>query len=1033
MSGKMKKFSVSLLAFALSASIGVGSSLASQTNDPNNIMQPKIEAFTNNAVLKDFTVTKGSQLSLTQLRSITGKTALEWNWTGGSSIVFHRNYYVPTDEESRQAWGRKATPLFSFFIYNETPIDDYLVVDLGQGVTAYNSGDAGLRVKLNFKGWRAVGVSLNNDMEYREMLGAGAAGGTSDGSGVGGDGPAFSLARGIGSRVDSIRFTAPSAVKKGRFFIDHIMLSVDDARYQWSDYHVKTRMTEPEVTYKYSKLAKSSPEALQRDLNQVENRFRDFLLNENDPRFKENINFSELQKKFNSFEIHKNAEGVITGRHVLTGKQKDRYQADHMRPEDKKLFDEYIDLADYSTLMYNISRAYSKTTDNKKRQALANMYILLTEHLIDQGFAKGSGLITTHHWGYSSRWWYLSAFLMRDVLANAGLQKPIYDALLWYSREFKESFDMALTPDSSNLDYYNTLARQHLALLFLENNEKERARLVASFATYVSGSLSQNVPGTRDGLRPDGTAWRHYGNYPGYSFPAFPNMAALAYLFSGTVFAIKDDAYRNLKKALVSAWIYSNPNTGIGLSGRHPFATESLNTIVDSYRWLALANKGGVDTELAGIYLNIAGKTAKDSNVIFKRQISPAPLPQGFWAFNGGAFGIHRFNDKMVTLKTYNSNVWSSEIYFEENRYGRYQSNGSAQILSHKNPKLQGFVEEGWDWNRLPGVTSIHLPLSKLNSPITHTLMLRGETPYNGTSSLQQKYGMMASHLLSPSGLERFDSRFTAKKTVLAGGDHLIMVGTDIRSSNNNKDVETTLFQLSNESSGNAMLNGKTISSATPISFKTGDWLIDGDGNGYLVTNAPLGYAVKQKQKSIQGEPDVRYVGMERKATEGVFSSAWLDHSQQGNNANYEYLVVLDATPAKMQNLANDFRNGKKPYEFSAQSNAHIVKDHLTQVNGYAFYQSGNITDDLVKSVNMPAIVMTKQEANTLTVSGVTTNLNIDNGKRPKPLFVKVTLNGAWKVKQANPKVQVKASGSTTDLIFSSYFGLPEEIILQQE
>ncbi|RZN55132.1 hypothetical protein EIG78_11255 [Avibacterium paragallinarum] len=170
-------------------------------------------------MLKDFTVGKGSQLSLSSLRSITGKTSLEWNWQAGSSIVFHRDYYVPTDAESFQALGRKATPLFSFFIYNETPIDDYLVVDLGQGVTAYNSGDAGLRVKLNFKGWRAIGVSLNNDMEYREMAGAGTAGGTQDGSGTGGDGPAFSLARGIGSNIDSVRFTAPSAVKKGRFFM----------------------------------------------------------------------------------------------------------------------------------------------------------------------------------------------------------------------------------------------------------------------------------------------------------------------------------------------------------------------------------------------------------------------------------------------------------------------------------------------------------------------------------------------------------------------------------------------------------------------------------------------------------------------------------------------------------------------------------------------------------------------------------------------------------------------------------------------
>ncbi len=115
MLGKMKKSRLSVLALALSAALAAGSSIAKDTNDPHQIMQAKIEPFVTSAVLKDFTVGKGSQLSLSSLRSITGKTSLEWNWQAGSSIVFHRDYYVPTDAESFQALGRKATPLFSFF------------------------------------------------------------------------------------------------------------------------------------------------------------------------------------------------------------------------------------------------------------------------------------------------------------------------------------------------------------------------------------------------------------------------------------------------------------------------------------------------------------------------------------------------------------------------------------------------------------------------------------------------------------------------------------------------------------------------------------------------------------------------------------------------------------------------------------------------------------------------------------------------------------------------------------------------------
>ncbi|TBL26999.1 hypothetical protein EYY80_40905, partial [Klebsiella oxytoca] len=84
------------------------------------------------------------------------------------------------------------------------------------------------------------------------------------------------------------------------------------------------------------------------------------------------------------------------------------------------------------------------------------------------------------------------------------------------------------------------------------------------------------------------------------------------------------------------------------------------------------------DKQVASIYLEISGKSRNESPTIFGEEITPASLPQGFYAFNGGAFGIHRWQDKMVKLKAYNTNVWSSEIYNKDNRYGRYQSHGVA-------------------------------------------------------------------------------------------------------------------------------------------------------------------------------------------------------------------------------------------------------------------------------------------------------------------------------------------------------------------
>ncbi|MGR6439769.1 chondroitinase family polysaccharide lyase [Proteus mirabilis] len=173
------------------------------------------------------------------------------------------------------------------------------------------------------------------------------------------------------------------------------------------------------------------------------------------------------------------------------------YQPEQLNSQDKQLFDNYVILGNYTTLMFNISRAYVLEKDPTQKEQLKQMYLLMTKHLLNKGFVKGSALVTTHHWGYSSRWWYISTLLMADALKEANLQTEVYDSLLWYSREFKSSFDMKVGANSSDLDYFNTLSRQHLALLLLEPDDQKRINLVNSFSHYITGALTQVPPGVK--------------------------------------------------------------------------------------------------------------------------------------------------------------------------------------------------------------------------------------------------------------------------------------------------------------------------------------------------------------------------------------------------------------------------------------------------------------------------------------------------------------------------------------------------------
>ena len=992
----------------------------------NNIMQSRIIAFIDDKIPDTVHAGTGSTLTISDKRYVIGSQSLRWDWQGGSTMTVIDPIHLVTDNEALKAWGRRATQVLSFWIYNENPVDDVLLVSLGRGLNGHMPADAGFEVNMNFSGWRAVGVSLQNDIQGGEMEGLGIIDrGDDEGMGM------ISQPGGIKPDMDSIRFTAPSSADSGTFYIDRIMLSVDDARYQWSDDHVKTRITVPEIDFALPEQLPQPTEqelmgvrAIQQALTQV------FVSATDETGLKKINDKDQLRQMFSDLNIEKDDDGTIRGRHILSAFQKVIYQHEHLKEEDKVLVNQYVLLADYSSLMLNIARQWNILEAGAEKDQFRAMYLLMVEHLMDQGFADGSGLVTTHHWGYGSRWWYISAMMMSDVLAEAGFRQAIYDGLVWYSREFAASFSMETGKESSNLDYYNTLARQHLALLLLNPDPAEQVALLNKFSIFFNQSLAQTPPGYYDGLRPDGTAWRHDGNYPGYSFPAFNGAAQVVYMLKDSPFAVSAEGRANLKRAMMAAWIYSNPSVGLGLAGRHPFRPYGVDHFQESFKWLALTGNpdtgAELDEELASAYLQVTGLTARDSRGIFGKTIEPMALPEGHWTFNGGAFGIHRYNDKMVTLKAYNKDVWSSEIYFRDNRYGRYQSHGAVQIKPYGDQTEYGFTQEGWDWNRNPGATTIHLPLEQLNSPITHTLMLRGSERFSGSSNLEGRYGLFAFKHKAPGHLERFDGSFVARKSTMAIDDRLIMLGSDINNHTAEYPTETTLFQHGiTEKSADIWVNGNRVEEFPfQATLKAGDWLIDGHDNGYYIIQGDEVNVRRQHQTSLHDKT--------MQTTEGNFSVAWINHGSAPDDGEYEYLVMMDTTPEAMAKLAADMRVGKKPYEvLRKDGNAHIIKDNATQVMGYVAFSSGTFDEGLVSSISREAMVMTRPESDTeVTVSAVTTDLGLTKETMPAVIDIAVMIKGVWEAAEASDKVKVTSNGDHTNLIFSSYFGIPAEVKL---
>ncbi len=920
--------------------------------------------------------TGGSVVELTGRHYINGSQSLRWSWNGAAELVFDRAIPFVSDQKASDELKRGALCVFSFWVYNEHAMPGAkLRVDFGQA-------DCGFDFGLDFTGWRTCSVAFTRDMQGTPKEG-----------------------------MRGLRIKAPDNAAAGEVFIDRIILAnVDDIRYQWPDAQVPfvagTDAAPMELT-PVPVAAKSTP-AEDAAVELVERRFEAGLIPE------EPVSTTEveaIEEQFRALEISEQ-DGSMHGRHVLMMRRLLHDRQDSVYPrklskEDELLLNQYVEMREYTDLMQRVAEAYrSRPPSNPEAEKLRAIFILMSQHLLDQGWQYGSALYSTHHFGYASRGWYVAVFLMRDELQKAGLLDPTVRALIWYMREKVDFAKMQYNPgEEVDLDYLNTIAKSHLMTVLSIPDSAPKTMLVKKFGVYLSDLLAADTPGTLGGIKPDGTAFHHGGNYPGYSFPAFRSSVEVCRIMNGTPFAVRPDALQNLNKALTAATIYSNPETGIGLCGRHPFGESSVSELEQTF----------ADLEACG----------------YPMQLDRGNKPSGHWSFNYGCFGIHRWGGKMVTLKGFNKYVWSSESYTADNRYGRYQSNGGVQIYTSGGRAASGFEEDGWDWNRNPGTTAIHLPLDQLENPNQGTLMYRSDVRFSGSSNLGGRYGIFAVELQEPD-MPNFDPTFTARKSMFCFDNRIICLGAGIANQTEQYPTETVLFQHTwKEVSSKVWMNAEEPVSALPSSKISTDktWLVDGFGNGYYVApGSRINLSVSQQQ-SRQNKT--------KEPTTGMFAAAWIDHGKAPVDASYEYAIVLDGTPEKMAAFS-----AAPPYRvIRNDSQAQIIFDQESGVAAYALFEP--FVDDgkgLLVSADQPSLVMMRKSGRDLTMSVGNADLRIPamggsytNSEESRPGYAEIVLRGTWKLDGSRNNIELKQEEGNTRITVSEILhAIPVQIKLVQ-
>ena len=923
------------------------------------------------SVPQTFKVAGKGELKTSSLFYKEGKSSLEWDFQPGSTLDVQVSP-LSLNAKKEQQFG------ITLWIYNEKPQQDSVRFEFlnEAGEVSY-----WFSYHLQAAGWRACWISfayMNGNKKDKNIVG--------------------------------YRLVAPQ--REGRIFLDRLtfpekkmnLRTTPDQQLPTNNGLSNRDLWHWCLVWKWEKQSYDIPllskltSRQKKDLKTIEQRLTDFLDVKKAPQGQVNAAY----KTFEKAAITPSAAGTgFTGMPVVAPDEQDKKKGE-------------MSWNDIETMLagFAYDACYNQNETSKKN------YFTVFDYAIDQGFAFGSGMGTNHHYGYQIRKIYTTAWLMRNEIYKHP-HRDVYLSTLRFWAALQETRQPCSPGRDELLDSWHTLLMAKLisAMMFPDANRQEQA--LNGLSRWLSSSL-RYTPGTIGGIKVDGTTFHHGGVYPGYTTGVLATIGQFIAFTNGTDFELTEEARQHIKSAFIAMRNYCNfYEWGIGISGRHPFGGKMGSEDIEAFANIALSGDlsgrgDAFDHGLAADYLRLIRNGDTPNARFFKKEgIQPAQALQGFFVYNYGSAGIFRRADWMVTLKGYTTDVWGAEIYAKDNRYGRYQSYGSVQIMGKGNPVSRagsGFVQEGWDWNRLPGTTTIHLPFELLDSPLKGTTMARSEENFSGSSSLGGMNGMFAIKLMERD-YDNFTSDFVARKSVFCFDNRMICLGTGITNSNADYPTETTLFQTK--------FNGKE-----PKADNDDYWLHDGYDNYYHVVDGTVRSQVADQESRHEKT---------REKTAGKFSSAWIEHGKAPKDGTYEYMVLIQPSAAELDELQ------KTPaYEVLQRDQmAHVVYDKKTGITGYATFEAYQpVNDQFIVSIPAETMVMYDKESdNRIRLSVCDPNLNLAEKtyttKEPsRPIRKKIVVKGIWMLPSPQEGVQLEYEGNNTLLNVTCQHGQPVEMLL---
>ncbi|MGM9825503.1 MAG: polysaccharide lyase family 8 super-sandwich domain-containing protein [Paludibacteraceae bacterium] len=644
--------------------------------------------------------------------------------------------------------------------------------------------------------------------------------------------------------------------------------------------------------------------------------------------------------------------------------------------------------------------------------------------LLDQGFAEGGNIIFASN-SYTTPRQFIPAMLSILPFCSDKQKEGVIGLVKWVCYYGACYYPEETYLSNINSDIVYLSMQWMLQAAALHPDDATAVRDLKAVKRFMERNMDY-VQGGGDMLKPDGTGFHHDTHYNNYMY-AYQTFADAVYDLRGTCFQISETAYTHFAKALESEYIMATPMVSTSsvdtryfansLSGRNTFG----NGVKLAFQRARLHNMAEIcpyselQTRLKQLYnacypgsVNFAGVEAQEM--------------EGVYQFNYSPIAVVRKGNWVATMRAPTSKFWGAEIYSGTNRFGRYQSHGSLEVMyAGTDIAASGYPTTndgaGWDWNVIPGTTTVHYTDWAEMMPKSNTTQ-RFDQYSNGTNFAgalaADSIGIFAANLSQTDswGSQCFTpTNLTAHKSVFIFGDFMVALGSDINSSGAYSDdrlTATNLFQslISTSNKNKLLVNGTEVSSAYNEVLPAGqsNWLLAPTSTGYWLP------ATESNVKVIYGEQTTPSHKTNATTKTATAAKAYINHGSKATNASYEFVVVPATDATAMAAWAQQFEAGTAFTVLSQTTQLHAVQRGNT--TAYAFYGAAdNLTFGIVRTATHQHLLLDTYDAKAEKHIFAACNPNLEPqddavyGWVSTPTSATLTLEGEWMAEKPNDAV----------------------------